>query len=155
MAESVVPLLLEAMTDAYQTILPDALTDLGYILSDESGWVSVMVARDVLGGGPGVNIKAVWAGSNHVPMERHGPVTCSIVAWNGDSDIRRAMRDVYNAHAVIAAYHRDPATSDLGLSVEGLQWSQPADEQLEMDQDESGAWAVLVFTIEIYQYLSP
>jgi hypothetical protein len=156
MAESVVPLLLEAMTDAYQTILPDALTDLGYILSDEPNRVSVMVGRDVLSSGPGVSVTGEWAGANHTPMERRGDVTVSVVAWNGDADARQALEDVYGAFQTVAAYHRDPATTQFGLAAEGLQWTRPgADERLSMDQDESGAWAVLVFTINFYQYLSP
>jgi hypothetical protein len=155
-AQSVVPLLLEAMTSTYQQILPDALTDLGYILSDESSRVSVMVGRDVLSSGPGVSVTGEWAGSNHTPMERRGDVTVSLVAWNGDADAQQALDDVYGAFHTIAAYHRDPATTAFGLASEGLQWTRPgADERLSMDQDETGAWAVLVFTINLYQYLSP
>ena len=155
MAESVVPSLLLAMTDAYQSILPDALTDLGYILSDEPNTVSVMVGRDVLSSGPGVSVTGEWAAANHTPMERRGDITVSVVAWNGDADARQALDDVYGAFSVIAAYHRDPATTALGLASEGLQWTRPgADERFSQDQDELGAWAVLVFTINLYQYLT-
>ena len=156
MAESVVPSLLLALTDAYQAILPDALTDLGYILSDDPNRVSVMVGRDVLSPGPGVSSTGEWAGANHTPMERRGDVTVSLVAWNGDADARQALEDVYDAFHVIAAYHRDPTTTTLGLDAQGLQWTRPgADERFSQDQDESGAWAVLVFTINYYQYLTP
>ena len=156
MAESVVPSLLAAMTDAYQRILPDALTDLGYILSDEPNTVSVMVGRDALNpSSPGVSVTGEWAAANHTPMERRGDVTVSVVAWNGDADARQALEDVYGAFHVIAAYHRDPSTSAFGLASQGLQWTRPgADERFSQDQDELGAWAVLVFTINFYQYLT-
>ena len=89
-------------------------------------------------------------------MERRGDVTVSVIGWNGDADARQALEDVYAAFHTFAAYHRDETTTALGLDAQGLQWTRPgADERFSQDQDELGAWAVLVFTINFYQYLTP
>lgn len=145
MATSVVPALIDALVSGARAALTDRIVYDGFGISNDPGeFLMVGVSDDGPDASRAVSSHQEWANANHTARDEEGDITCMAVSWNGDAD-QKAARD--GAYATKAAVENMCRTNP-SLGLDNVLWtSAGTDENLEQNQDDAGALAILTFTI--------
>jgi hypothetical protein len=145
MATSVVPALIDALVSQSRAVLPDVIVYDGFGVSDDPGeFLMVGVSDDTDTASRAVSSHQEWANANHTARDESGDVTCMAVSWNGDADQKAARDGVYATKGAV----EDMLRADPDLGLDNVLWtSAGTDENLDQNQDDAGALAILTFTI--------
>lgn len=146
MAVSVVPALIDALVDAAETALPDALVLDGLGVTDDPGdYLMIGVDDpDADGGAFSASGRQQWANANHTTRDESGEVTCAAYSWNGNGNQKAARDAAFTmVEALASACRTNPS-----LDVSTLLWTDfGSDTNLSQFQGEWGAAALVVFTV--------
>ena len=147
MAVSVVPALIDALIAAATSAGVENVLDGVSLSGDAQAGDYLMIGvddPDSEGDAFTGSSRQSWANANHTTRDESGEITCAAYSWNGDCD-QKAARDAAFAmvETLASACRTDPS---LGLS--SLLWTDfGSDLNLSQNQGESGASALVVFTV--------
>jgi hypothetical protein len=149
MAVSIVPALIDAIVTQATAALSDVLVLDGFGVSDAPAPDLLMVGVDdgestVAATSTAVSQTMATLGTAR-SRDQQGQVWCWAYSWNGNTDQKAARDSVYTTFEAVADLCRTDPTFGVGLP--GRVVCQIGDENLSQDQDESGAKALLIFSV--------
>lgn len=149
MAFSAVPGLLRAVVALAETTLPDCHVSLGRYVPDDIGTYVMVGLSDPDSSRPNAATSTQdWATVGPSPSrEEDGELRVAVYDFNGDGDQDAAMSAVYEAAETLTAAMR-ASVSALSVGVSSVMWtSPPTNTTFDVEQDDSGAHALLMFDI--------
>lgn len=149
---SIVPDLIDALVALFADQLPDVMVTDGYDVTENYGdalWIGVddPTSMDAAGS---ASFEQTWAGASFATRDETGTITCAASSSNGDGDAKAARDGVF----AIAATVQEQLRLKSSLTVDGLNWTNFAGGELRQQQDDMGAYALLIFRIAFRARLS-
>lgn len=149
MTFSAVPALLSALVTLAETELPECIVSLGRCVSDDIGtYVMVGMGNPDSSRPNAATSTQDWATTGPSPSrEESGELRLAVYDFNGDGDQDAAMTAVFEAATALTnALRASPAA--LAAGVASVMWtSPPTNTTFDVEQDDSGAHALLMFDI--------
>jgi hypothetical protein len=152
MATSIVPSLIDALVGAAATALPSVLVTDGYDITDNPGPDKLMVGVDdgtasTAASSSNASQEQATAGTPR-SRQQTGSLNCWALSWNGDATAKTARDAVYAIQAGVENILRADPTLGIPRPNGQVLVIQLGDEQFSQDQTDTGAMALLTFTVQ-------